>query len=379
MFQYSFITILFCCCFLFSCTPTPKDQENSLVPYILKPEESNSKIKLSEIITKHYRVIPLETQKTSLVGSINKIIKQDSIFYVLSNERKIQTFNFEGKYLSTLDKMGRGPDEYTYIGDFDVYSHNGQKQILLCYMNFIKIYNAATMKHEKNIYYPFIINKFKKTQDNHVLFMTGQNEKLLFLSDPLGNIIDSCLNTKVTNTMLKPIQFIPYKDKFVYQIDFTNSCVIYDPKQKQFKETFIVNIKNNWLSELQYDALFQKYEYDFFKYLKNYTFIKTLRYLNDKLYIVSHEDKKRYLHIISTSKQQTIQFAPNTKIINDIFYSNNNLNFISSLNMGESDDSILLIIEPSNQDIQQIKKGSDSNRIISKINDNANPIILEYY
>ena len=151
------------------------------------------------------------------------------------------------------------------------------------------------------------------------------------------------------------------------------------PKQKQFKETFIVNIKNNWLSELQYDALFQKYEYDFFKYLKNYTFIKTLRYLNDKLYIVSHEDKKRYLHIISTSKQQTIQFAPNTKIINDIFYSNNNLNFISSLNMGESDDSILLIIEPSNQDIQQIKKGSDSNRIISKINDNANPIILEYY
>ena len=223
------------------------------------------------------------------------------------------------------------------------------------------------------------INKFKKTQDNHVLFMTGQNEKLLFLSDPLGNIIDSCLNTKVTNTMLKPIQFIPYKDKFVYQIDFTNSCVIYDPKQKQFKETFIVNIKNNWLSELQYDALFQKYEYDFFKYLKNYTFIKTLRYLNDKLYIVSHEDKKRYLHIISTSKQQTIQFAPNTKIINDIFYSNNNLNFISSLNMGESDDSILLIIEPSNQDIQQIKKGSDSNRIISKINDNANPIILEYY
>jgi len=275
--------------------------------------------------------------------------------------------------------MGRGPDEYTYIGDFDVYSHNGQKQIWLCDMNCIKIYNAATMKHEKNIYYPFIINKFKKTQDNHVLFMTGQNEKLLFLSDPLGNIIDSCLNTKVTNTMLKPIQFIPYKDKFVYQIDFTNSCVIYDPKQKQFKETFIVNIKNNWLSELQYDALFQKYEYDFFKYLKNYTFIKTLRYLNDKLYIVSHEDKKRYLHIISTSKQQTIQFAPNTKIINDIFYSNNNLNFISSLNMGESDDSILLIIEPSNQDIQQIKKGSDSNRIISKINDNANPIILEYY
>ena len=82
---------------------------------------------------------------------------------------------------------------------------------------------------------------------------------------------------------------------------------------------------------------------------------------------------------VSNSKQQTIQFAPNTRIINDIFNSNNDLNFISSLNMGESDDSILLIIEPSNQKIKQIKKGSDSKRIISNINDNANPIILDFF
>ena len=101
--------------------------------------------------------------------------------------------------------------------------------------------------------------------------------------------------------------------------------------------------------------------------------------MNKKLYIVSHKDKKRYLHILSNSKQQTIQFAPNTRIINDIFSSDNNLNFISSLNMGESDDSILLILEPSVQDIRQIKRGSDSQRIISKINENDNPVILEYY
>ncbi len=101
--------------------------------------------------------------------------------------------------------------------------------------------------------------------------------------------------------------------------------------------------------------------------------------MNKKLYIVSHKDKKRYLHILSGSKQQTIQFAPNTRIINDIFSSDNNLNFISSLNMGESDDSILLILEPSVQDIRQIKRGSDSQRIISKINENDNPVILEYY
>lgn len=102
--------------------------------------------------------------------------------------------------------------------------------------------------------------------------------------------------------------------------------------------------------------------------------------MNKKLYIVSHKDKKRYLHILSGSKQQTIQFAPNTRIINDIFSSDNNLNFISSLNMGESDDSILLILEPLRPRYsEQIKRGSDSERIISKINEHDNPVILEYY
>ena len=366
-------------CILSACNVLPKNQDDTIAPYILTDDGINSKIKLSEIITRHYRIIPLETKAKCLVGSINKIVKRDSVFYILSNERKIETFNHEGKHLSTLEKIGRGPDEYTYIGDFDVYSKNGQKEIWLCDMNCIKIYNAATMQHVKSIYYPFVINKFKKTPDDYILLMTGQNKSLISLSDPSGNIIDSCINAKVTNTMLKPVQFIPYKDKFVYQIDLTNSCVTYDPGQKQFQEKFIVSTENNWLSELQYDALFQEHEYGFFKYLKNYTFIKTLRYMNKKLYIVSNKDKKRYLHILSGSKQQTIQFAPNTRIINDIFSSDNNLNFISSLNMGESDDSILLILEPSAQDIRQIKRGSDSERIISKINEHDNPVILEYY
>ena len=47
--------------------------------------------------------------------------------------------------------------------------------------------------------------------------------------------------------------------------------------------------------------------------------------------------------------------------------------------MGESDNSLLLLIEPSNQDIRQIKKGSDSNRVIARINANDNPVILEYF
>lgn len=364
---------------IFACNSSISQQDNTIVPYILKQETSNSKNKLSELFTNHYRVIPLETNKECLVGRIDKIIKRDSIFYILSNDSKIQSFDYEGQHLSTFENIGRGPDEYTYIGDFDIYDHNGKKEIWLCDMDCIKIYNEIDMQHVKTIHYPFVINKFKKTTDDHILLMTGQNKTLISLSDLSGNIIDSCLTTKVTNTMLKPMQFIPYKDKLIYQFDFTNGCMIYDQKHSKFQQGFIVAPENNWLSELQYDELFKKHDYDAFKFLKNYTYIKTFRYFKNNMYIVTHEDNKRYLHIISQSKQQTIQFSPNSKIYNDIFSSKNDLNFISSINMGDSDDSILIILEPSNHEIRELSRGSNSKRIISKINENANPVILEYY
>ena len=88
-------------CILSACNVLPKNQDDTIAPYILTDDGINSKIKLSEIITRHYRIIPLETKAKCLVGSINKIVKRDSVFYILSNERQIETFNHEVKHLTT--------------------------------------------------------------------------------------------------------------------------------------------------------------------------------------------------------------------------------------------------------------------------------------
>ena len=63
-------------CILSACNVTPKNQNNTLVPYLLTDNGVNSKIKLSEIITRHYRVIPLETKAKCLVGKIDKIKRE---------------------------------------------------------------------------------------------------------------------------------------------------------------------------------------------------------------------------------------------------------------------------------------------------------------
>lgn len=364
---------------LVSCNTKTDDRDNILVPEIIKLEPSGPRAKSSTLFAKRYRCIPLETTPTCLVGMVNKIVKRDGLFYILSDDQKIQLFDQHGKHVSTLENLGRAPGEYTYIGDFDVYTVNGKKEIWLCDYNTLKIYDASTLQPTRSINYPFVINKFRRTTDGHVLLMTGQNQNVITLSDPQGQLVDSCASAKITNVMFKPLQFIPYKDRYIYQFDLTNSCMIYHEKQKTLQQGFIVHPDNHWLTELQYDALFEKYEYAYFRYIKNYPYVKTFRYFNDHLYLVSHDNDKRYLHILSPTGQQTVQFSPAGNIDNDIFSPGKNLDFISTLNMGDSDNSILLLLQPSTQEILRLNTGGETPSTIAKINDDANPVIIEYY
>ncbi len=73
---------------LSACNVTPKNQNNTLVPYLLTDNGVNSKIKLSEIITRHYRVIPLETKAKCLVGKYRQDRKTGQrVLYIIKREK----------------------------------------------------------------------------------------------------------------------------------------------------------------------------------------------------------------------------------------------------------------------------------------------------
>lgn len=66
-------------------------------------------------------VIPLETTDSSVMGDIMKVISaKDRIFVAPWNGKSIFMFDRKGKYLSRIDKEGRGPGEYLRISDFMV-------------------------------------------------------------------------------------------------------------------------------------------------------------------------------------------------------------------------------------------------------------------
>lgn len=73
--------------------------------------------------------IPLQTTRNSLIESIGKIIKCENKIYI-KNELEIMCFDKEGRFSHKLDKGGRGPEEYTYLFDFDISSDNKTLLIL---------------------------------------------------------------------------------------------------------------------------------------------------------------------------------------------------------------------------------------------------------
>ena len=56
----------------------------------------------------------------------------------------------------------------------------------------------------KEISYPFVIHKFKKMENSHVLLVTGQNENILTLVDKEGEIIAEYLKKEIPYIMFRP-------------------------------------------------------------------------------------------------------------------------------------------------------------------------------
>ncbi len=125
-----FILMIFCSCGI----KRSEDLSNSdpVIRIDLLSEPKSTITKLSGFAA-NVEYIPLQTTKNSLLGEFAvKIVSVDDKIYIKNSGLggDIMCFDIEGKFLFKLQNLGRGPEEYTSVTDFDVSSDNKQLTVL---------------------------------------------------------------------------------------------------------------------------------------------------------------------------------------------------------------------------------------------------------
>lgn len=104
-------------CILYSCHVG--DINNSPVQKINIPVDTNSEILDLSSIADNIEFIPLETNDSTILDNITRIINESGYLYV-SDKHSLYKFNKEGKLCGKINKEGVGPKEYIQISDFQV-------------------------------------------------------------------------------------------------------------------------------------------------------------------------------------------------------------------------------------------------------------------
>ena len=239
---------------------------------------------IDDLLGKNRRTVQLDTLTEAIVGNINKIIKHDNNFYILSDEKRILHFDNAGKFISSLDRRGGGPEEYTQIGDFNLFNKNGKTELWICDFKRIRKYvlSGNSWVFAGTINFDFVINKFKIISDEYILFLTGQNEESLLLTDIAGSPLRKYLKKKIPFLMFKAVQFVNYDSCVVFQLGRSNEGIAFRTKDFSFEH---INITNNeqFLTSNNLLNLFDRLGQDFLGELSNTNQIRGFRNINGNI------------------------------------------------------------------------------------------------
>lgn len=312
------------------------------------------------------KIISLES-KNYLVGYPEKIIKDDSLYYILDNRHNkcIYLFNTKGEEAGVFKKFGEGNYEYLDINDFDL---DNEQIVLLCYPNKLLFIDKRDLKIKKVISLP------KKRSYNR---LTIDGERIL-LYDHYNSVVENVnLLTGQTEIVhnIRPLRgyvmgFQPVFHKCSDKLFFhaPGNDTIYAIKNNQFDPFFTFDYEE------------KKLAIDFFSNIEPAD-IKTIEYgLNPVINIVTIFEQDNsfgfiytfrgsyYINTIKNGIREDYGLKANPPLSLSCFTSDNKLlSWENSYNLEE------------NKDVSECLKGIKlDNSLYHKNGAEANPILFEY-
>lgn len=314
--------------------------------------------KLSDLF-KQFRLIKLETNDSCLLGGRRgcKVKKFNDFFYILSQDA-IYQFDEEGKFVKCLDKKGGGPEDYSSIFDFDVVCHQRQNELWVSVPGNIKVYDTETFEFKRNVVGPRLVHQLKVVNDSTILAVTPEDTIFKILRSD-GTVRKCFMKKDVSVSTYKLQQFFVYSDKVVYQLDDTQTGVVYDIKKDSLYFQNIIHADNDMLTLDRCNDYYNKYGYELQgqKMAEDFVGLITVRAFDkDVLFVKSYPDGTKELLAKVDGKDLSMIYAGDgMKVKNDLFDSTNLL-FLATMTACESDDSFLFSIPVSMLKMEGIEK-----------------------
>lgn len=287
------------------------------------PSELQGTIDLSKLIDSIWYV-PLETNKNSLIGKVDKVILHNNLIYIsdLSLSKSIFIFSEKGKFINKISNNGKGPGEYIKPEFFNLDVDNNTLEITDNYLHKVFIYDLKG-SFIRTIPLPFRLNKYCKLPTGELLIDANNrlNEQWQKIQSYRIFISDSMFNLKgvgLTYDYSKSIE-TAYKSPNIF---------FYDNKNPLFVEPF-----NDSIFQISSNKLSVKYLLDFENFKKpeplaNFESLKIFfkEYANNDNYAIFLGDFLKTQNIILIN----LLYKGRTAYV---FYNTKNKDIVGGMNM----------------------------------------------
>ncbi|MDG1279527.1 MAG: 6-bladed beta-propeller [Algoriphagus sp.] len=306
---------------------------------------SENRLRIADIFEEP-EIIELEQCDSCLMGDINKVVKDDSGFYILDRNRAEAIFKFdlEGNFIFKIDTKGEGPGQFKLPFDFDLLENGVELFILDMNSRKFLVFDKTTGSFIREFSYStFQVENFIAfSKDLFAVEVDGRNT--VSEKENLGHIVNFTLN----DTIFKGILDYPKTVVMFYGQEFTKSShsflfsralndTIYTVLENEFKPKYFLDFGNRKVStELKVLDIMElgqgiQKEASFFSLGRNFENSKYLifNWVNEKEYEqngIYFKGKNEFYQLVSENSLFRNPFFMDEESV-FTFYSNTDRNF----------------------------------------------------
>jgi len=322
-------------------------------------------------------IVVLETNESSLIQSLNRIIVHNEKIILLNNHMEVLVFDIKtGNFLSKIKRVGNGLGEYSKIIDiaFDnnsnqiiVYSDNGKVLFFNIDCNYIKDFKIGNELFESLVFKDGFLYFYNPLSTSRDLLIHIFDINKMEWTQQIG-IKDVNFNVKLNGV---PI----VKSKSIW---FANPLENYLSKVGENKIIYPYRINVNNFADKDKMIELQKNQQEFFKEINQNNIVyafTSIKETSNFLYLKSNLHSLIWIN----KKTNKVEWINN---IDDTRFGFANLKYFSH---DCNDDKVLFLFEPYNLNdkkttINKLLQGMNQKKSVkfSDFKEDANPILLFY-